>query len=602
MSSPDFGTSLSSSQAHQPQSAHQRPRLFDDPSPVANQKRKRGRPTNASRADEVKDVSKSPTTLEPQHSQDKLRGRTKGDAMDESSRPRERRRSVKNAVPSEPEPIQAQSTRRRRGRPSTTQMEYEVAENAAKSALSRTTETKKRGRPGKQGQPAGEPKQDAEVEAEEADDENEGNSSLLRRSNRHRQSVGGSSKSLEEQIMQGTELETLPIQRTGRRNQAVQLPEQDQPRSETEAEAKSKSTSRARRKRKKIGSASVDNQPPPIEEVAPELALPQKKRGRNSRPSGGNGDSIIEPLKRPSQEQPVDDEPATRSRRNRSNDASMRSKKRRRSFDGHSQSPARSSSPESVSSLRPYRHLTKRTRQVTHGVIESKWSPLDPSSVANISRLLQSVSRPVLLHVVNPKQYRYAEEILDKVTKGLCKRSGRLPFPPASTLPRRDDELDFERTQSAVEVLLSQLDPLQHSVELLRREKERAQKELERDYTVLNQLSANARSEARERRDRLKKVHVLVPEKAFDLVANNNIDVLPAGKGAGKVFTGIQDEELLELAGQVSNHMESMRGNLHQINGILPAIEKGHALLRTTLQPLFGPKQLEKIVLGQIEQ
>jgi hypothetical protein len=191
--------------------------------------------------------------------------------------------------------------------------------------------------------------------------------------------------------------------------------------------------------------------------------------------------------------------------------------------------------------------------------------------------------------------------VLEKVIRGLCKRSGKLPFPPASTLPRREDELDFERTQSAVEVLLSQLDPLQHSVELLRREKERARRELEREYKVLARLSTNARAEARERRDRLRKVHVLVPEKPFT-AATEDIGMVAADKGAGRVFTDVREAELLGLAGQINNHMQSMRGNLDQIDGVLPAIAKSQAILKTTLQPHFGQRQFESIVLGQAEE
>lgn len=275
-----------------------------------------------------------------------------------------------------------------------------------------------------------------------------------------------------------------------------------------------------------------------------------------------------------------------------------KSKGRRRPSAEQDQSPARSSSPDSESSPPPYRHITERTRQVTHEVIESKWSSLDPSSVTHIASLLHSVSLPTLLHVV-PKQYAHAEGILEKVMRGLCKRSARLPFPPASTLPRREDELDFERTQSAVEVLLSQLDPLQHSVELLRREKDRIEKDLERDYKVLDRLSTNARAEARERRDRLRKVHVLVPTTTYDSVTND-IDLLPADKATSQVFASVQDDEMLSLAGQINNHMESMRGNLQQIDGVLPAIAKSHALLRTTLQPQFDQKQLESIMLDHV--
>lgn len=77
-------------------------------------------------------------------------------------------------------------------------------------------------------------------------------------------------------------------------------------------------------------------------------------------------------------------------------------------------------------------------------------------------------------------------------------------------------ELDFESVLDNTAALERQLDPALHAVDLLKREKERMEKELERDYDTLRNLEAGARGEGRQRRERLRKMHVLAPEKRVE--------------------------------------------------------------------------------------
>jgi hypothetical protein len=58
-------------------------------------------------------------------------------------------------------------------------------------------------------------------------------------------------------------------------------------------------------------------------------------------------------------------------------------------------------------------------------------------------------------------------------------------------------ELDFEKTVDAIAGLEKALDPLLHSVALLRGEKEREERALEREYEVLRRLEGNARAQVR---------------------------------------------------------------------------------------------------------
>ena len=461
----------------------------------------------------------------------------------------------------------------------------------------------RRGRPRKGDRPT----KPAGPEAEEADDENdnEGDSSLLRRSKRHRLSLEEVHTSSEKDAVREEESGSSTTQQLAKRKKQSSRSKDKKQQAHEEAGSGGETgpTSQAQKKRSKRKRPSQDPRETMNEAEAESRPEPNVQRKKRGRPARAEGSDRRERERSDSRSPQPEEEAATdgvqpKAQKRKSGAPRRKMNGRRDTSEKQDESRSRSPSPASAPSP-PYRHIAKRTRRVTHNVIESKWSSLDPSSLTNVASILHSASLPTLLHV-SPKQYAHAEDVLEKVIKALRKRSARLPFPLASTLPRREDELDFEKTQSAAEVFLSQLDPLQHSIELLRREKDRAEKELEREYKVLNQLSTNARAEARERRDRLKKVHVLVPESTRDL-ATNQLNLYNADKTTGQAFNGIQDGELLVLAGQINNHMESMRGNLGQIAGVLPAITKSHALLRTTLQLQFNPKQLENILLGQVK-
>ncbi|KAI0161429.1 CENP-Q, a CENPA-CAD centromere complex subunit-domain-containing protein [Xylariaceae sp. FL1272] len=493
---------------------------------------------------------------------------------DVSHKKRGRPARTRLATGPEPEPAQVQSRKKRRGRSS-----------AVQSETVRPVDAKNKGRPRKQTRATSEPIE----EDEEADDENEANSSLLRRSRRH----------------QGPQTQ-ISID-TG----------DDAPEQSVQQDFVSQPSRKTRRKRSQL--AATHKHEDQVEEETSSHHHAKKRRGRPSLKAQYQHRADDAAKRSNISSQSPHDNPASKTARPQSRQVRSSQdheeateghepKGRKRRSDGSTKSVAKDQSPEERSSSPhsesdtppPYRYIAKRTRRIPRTVIESKWSTLDQSGVNNVANILSAASRPVLLHVSNRKQYRHAEHVLEEAAKGLSRRSSKLPCPPASTLPRREDELDYERTQSAVEALRSQLDPLQHSVELLKYEKKRAEKELERDYKALQQLSTNARSEAREKRDQLRKMHVLVPEKSSDTAEKSiiRIDVAPTGKPLGGAFAALQDEELLGLASQIHNHMESMHGNLHQIDGVLPAIARSDALLKASLQGILDQDQFEGVMLG----
>lgn len=64
------------------------------------------------------------------------------------------------------------------------------------------------------------------------------------------------------------------------------------------------------------------------------------------------------------------------------------------------------------------------------------------------------------------------------------------------------------------------------------------------------------------------------------------------------VWQDLQEDELLALSQQIGNHMESMRSNLGQVEGVLPAIVKTRAALQGALCEYLDPEQYEQVLLG----
>ena len=54
----------------------------------------------------------------------------------------------------------------------------------------------------------------------------------------------------------------------------------------------------------------------------------------------------------------------------------------------------------------------------------------------------------------------------------------------------------------------------------------------------------------------------------------------------------------MTISKQIGSHMESMKGNLQQIDGVLPAIVKTRAALQGVLHRYLDPAQYDQAVLG----
>ncbi|KAM7206353.1 CENP-Q, a CENPA-CAD centromere complex subunit domain containing protein [Rhypophila sp. PSN 637] len=284
-----------------------------------------------------------------------------------------------------------------------------------------------------------------------------------------------------------------------------------------------------------------------------------------------------------------------------------------------------------------YRHLAPKTRQIPRSTIAAKWTPLDEGSISVVDSIISDASRAVLHRLRDREKHReQAETVLNAFARRLHSKLVKgIPFPPASrtagssaaaSAGSHEAELDFDRVMGAIKAVEGTLDPLSHSVALLTREKEKEEAALEADYKKLRKLKSNMRDETKKWIEHAKREHPLVPERQnvelvggdFDekdllgqvrCVTVSGLELVkrrPAGEGEkpGGVFRDIpsDDEELTALAQRIGRHMNSMKSNLAQIDGVLPAINKSKASLQGVLYSYLDPELYEEVLFGKKEK
>ncbi|ORY60110.1 CENP-Q, a CENPA-CAD centromere complex subunit-domain-containing protein [Pseudomassariella vexata] len=620
---------------------------------AANQKRKRGRPANKNASRDGKSASQTQLILTNNGSMAKPPNDTVEADGEEDARPRKRGRPTKSGPSSQPQaPVASQNEpRKKRGRPSLSQQkEVEDGENGPDETTVRE-QPKRRGRPSVSKLPDHEdalneaeatadkptPKRrsrpptkapalaENEVDVEEADDENQIDSSVLRRSGRDRKAVGewynATPPGKPKQAAPGPAAEDpeddLPeddsnvLRSSAREWKSVRKPSKgtqydEQHDVDRSTERPNAHPEKATRKRRR---PSVDKAPADNTDYEAGSRPAKKKRGRPSLNKPTKVDMSSKPKPRKKGRPTPGEVPTATSdetfgmqikqkRRHRTHPSDSTATKAKKSRQPADNNRSVSPSPPPL-----YRHLRTRTRQIPRHHITNKWTALDAPSISSVTTLLQSASRPVLLRLNNLQRHAQATAALNAISNRLCSKLARgLPFPPATTASKREDELEFERTVAEIETLEAQLDPLLHSVDLLKKEKERAERELEREYRVLGELSANARAQGKKRKEELRRIHALVPELRRDGASSNDGsglgEIKPAEKYAAKTFTDLEDDDLKGLGEQIASHMESMKGNLQHIDGVVPAIADSAAALRMALLPHLDQDQFDQVLFG----
>lgn len=271
-------------------------------------------------------------------------------------------------------------------------------------------------------------------------------------------------------------------------------------------------------------------------------------------------------------------------------------------------------------------HIASKTRGIKQSVIDAKWAPLTAPSITAATETLMLAHRPIMQRMSNSQaRRRHASSALSYLHRRISRHLQRgAPFPPpaaALTAGRgrkkvgHEAELDFESVLDGTAALERQLDPALHAVELLKREKARMEEELEKDYQTLRNLEAGAKGETRQRRERLRKMHVLAPEKRVerdeeDLVFDKGGGVPPGmvfkvcfcfgsrKESCANVLQDLEGGELKDLALQLSGHVDSIKTNLQQAEGLAPQLASSNASLRSVLSRHLDAEQYDRVVFG----
>ncbi|KUI73569.1 hypothetical protein VM1G_09556 [Cytospora mali] len=591
------------------------------PPKATDQKRKRGRPPGASRPDQDASNSEAPgANNEPdveEQARPKKRGRkTNADSVDTGAE------SVTQAGPAQPT---------RRGRPPKRSQQDAAGATEALSGPGKKNTGRKAKDAVKKSRNISKGK-DKEARSHEAQAEQDTPSSELRRSGRERRSwnpdeVFGSNHSRSPKngipyreakraprVATDTTKDTAEVAKTRKQGHGGAPgktgPKRGRPALSNADTGEGRVLQPQQGNRTKApGRPSKQAQPPVVAASEGEVSQPR----RRGRPRASDG---------PSQASEQEDQPSEarapgrrRPAKSREDQDGAPSEAKRKRLQPSRLEPVpeevESSEPEEESEL-PFRHLREATKNIPRTTISEKWKPLDGPSINAVGAFLADAQRPVLLRLEDTNRRReHASSALSIISRRLRSKLVKgFPFPaPTAGAPTRagsgnyEDEFNFERTVDAIQALESTLNPLQHSMGLLEREIKREEDALAKDYDSLHKLEANARSEARRWREQAKREHILAPgskrrgeggddEESLELVPRAEDDA------SGGLFKDLEDEELVTISKQISSHMESMKGNLQQISGVVPAVIKSKAALQQVLLKHLDGEQYERVLVG----
>ncbi|CCT71899.1 related to cylicin II [Fusarium fujikuroi] len=568
-----------------------------DPNP---QGRKRGRPANASKQ-------------APSASQDRP-DEYEAD-VEEAARPKQRGRPKKKAQEDAPgeEVAQAEKPKKKRGRPSPEDR------NAEKSTENAPQPKRKRGRPSLE----------RNQDAQEADPETVEEAVQPKRK-RARPSL---EKNQDEEPKQETE--DAGKQKRKKKSKETQIEEpEEQPEEQPQPRKKGRKAAQQPEPEAEQAPAPRKRQRHEIKESGPEPVSEQEAQprrsprnslrdlGEDANNKGSKAERSKKKKDRVSQENAEDEQledapkkrgrpkggrPSAETADEPQEEPQETNKKKRR---GKEKDDAPSDSDESLASPpKPYIHIASFKRTIRSSKVAADWTGLSGASLPTTKSILKLAQQPILQRMAPTNNRRtHASAALHLVYRRMERKLARgLPFPPGNpsskTTKRRLDadggralELDFEAVLDGKAALERQLVPGMHAVELLKAEKERMERELERDYEKLRNLEANARAQTRERKDLFRKAHVLAPTSR------------PASKDQDTTFvTDTKDQESLKdivntplepIALQLADHVESIRGNLQQADGLTPQLSRTKAALQDVLQRYLDEVTYEQVVLG----
>ncbi|EPE05296.1 hypothetical protein F503_03901 [Ophiostoma piceae UAMH 11346] len=296
----------------------------------------------------------------------------------------------------------------------------------------------------------------------------------------------------------------------------------------------------------------------------------------------------------------------------------------------------------------PFRQLVPRTRLVPLATMTNKWAPLDRDAIAAVQSLLDECARPVLARLGSSSEKKDRQDIARQAVAGVTRRLRSklvkgIPFPTdanggkskkvakkqLATMPKAAPATDvsfLSEPTAETHALQSQLTPLQHAVALLASERRREEAALADEYAQLRALETNAQAELRTWRERQRRQHVLADgshrghndarnasgslaagvsratvgpgQDGQAQAAKDNKDSRDSRDETNGLFSDSFDSSAVDLT-SLGNHMESVRANLQQIDGVVAAMARSRAALQDVLGERLSGDQYERVLLGR---
>jgi CENP-Q, a CENPA-CAD centromere complex subunit len=265
-----------------------------------------------------------------------------------------------------------------------------------------------------------------------------------------------------------------------------------------------------------------------------------------------------------------------------------------------------------------FQHLQAVTRRVSRQTIEANWEPLPSSCIERISQILQDLQRPVVVRYNDERKRAQSSTALQMISRRLVSKISKgLPF-PQGTRNHREDDFDFEKILDHNRALEAQLTPALHANELLEAQLSKEMALLESEQKGLADLEANAKIETALRGQAARKLHSLLQPDGGTFAIEALKDDIGLGIGhIPRLFDldvslllpwclfiklspyQIQDDEHLQaLVKEVHGHVDSIQGNLRQVEGVPQAISMSKAAVQATLFGHLDSAQYEEVVLG----
>ncbi|KAK2758345.1 hypothetical protein FQN54_004193 [Arachnomyces sp. PD_36] len=224
--------------------------------------------------------------------------------------------------------------------------------------------------------------------------------------------------------------------------------------------------------------------------------------------------------------------------------------------------------------------LEPQIRHVSQHTVKTKWVTLPEQVQDRVQELFRSVERPVITRQRDERKRIEAQTAVGSVIRNLRRRLPRMPFPPMT----KDAAFDYESALGEQRALGAQLTTVTNSVDLLKAEIAREEKELAREKALLEDMEKNAKMAETARRRQVKNDHPML--RHLEQVSFQQQKQEPPGFDIRDMKTcdvGLSDigddPDLLPLVKQLRSHLESMQSNALQTSGIRDAIMQSQAAL-----------------------